>query len=457
MSRKFSSHFAHLSACLLATSLTLVIPGSAAHAQFMGGEMTRPSGGMGGGHMSEGMHSGGGGAAIGFGVGLAIGMTTAAIQQQEDSKGRSTKKQSTDAGLALSTTDDNRISGTKQPKRLAKRGGNDNNGQDAGKKPKNDGKEEKQTRTDDHPQTPEGPPNGNTPKTPEGGKKGDGQGTSDKPAAQAGDPPATTGKRHLSIIHEDKPGTEDASNKIDCGDHAGRVTVRTGVDIHWNSIAEHGKEKQQGNMIAIKYEGTNCDDCMWVQFVWSEALIKKGDEVTRKPLKYEASTGKVLDTTMDPTKPNWMLDSGQPFGLAYSGTSNVDASSDVIYDKTGWPFDGWLDPQTNEYYGFDQEKGEKEITLEWRDHFETFLMCKGKVCAKVSWNTTWIRSWEHPDDDGNGPKYSGIEISTKASLSDGQQKAIADKFLQDAQKITSNAAASAASTDQPKQADAGPK
>lgn len=409
--------------------------------------------------MSGGMahRSGGGDAAIGFGVGLAIGMTTAAIQQ-ETSKGRETKKQSSEPGPALSMDNDNRISTSRQPKRQARLG--DDNVPNAGKKPEEKRKEEKQAKAGDDPKTPAGgaTPNGDKAKTPDAGKTVDDKGTPDKPTTQSGDPPpATTGKRHLSIIREDKPGTEEALNKIDCNDHAGKITVRTGVDIHWNSIAENGKFKEQSNMIAIKYEGTNCDDCMWVQFLWSEALIKKGDEVTRKALKFKSSSGHVLDTTTDPEKPNWAVDSGQPFGLAYSGTSNVDAKSDVIYDKTGWPFDTWVDPQTNEYYGFDQEKGEKEITLEWRDHFETFLICKGKVCAKVSWNTVWIRSWEHPDDDGNGPKYSGIEISTKASLSEGQSKAIAGKFLDDAQKITNDAAASAAATEQAKQANAAPK
>jgi len=213
-------------------------------------------------------------------------------------------------------------------------------------------------------------------------------------------------RKHLTSVQVNDEGKEVETKLIDCGGHKGKVSVHDGVAL--TPLDENGKPqkgaKVENGYISISYSGTACDDCLMVQFVWREIVLTwKGDRVTRLEGKVRSS-GQDFDLTADPEHPVYKLDSAAPIDPSYEalGKANIDDNSLTIFDKPG---------TANEMANFQKSKYEGEIIqVDAIAHFDTFLVCDGDVCAKVSWSIS--DTWTLKDDTTTAPKYAVAPIST---------------------------------------------
>jgi hypothetical protein len=269
-------------------------------------------------------------------------------------------------------------------------------------------------------------------------KKGQGNPQDKKPSAPQPTPTDTTTtnetdkdriptKRHLSIISVTNNGTEQAKTEIDCNGHTGTISVSTDLDIEWPRLADNRMQYRK-NEISIGYRGTNCDDCMWVQFLWSEAKVtdKDGKVIAIGDITLQTPAGP-MQVTDDPTHRKYSVDSG-PDSPAFEAIapSNVDANSNVIFDRTTSPLDIDSDDPFSKY-----KQDRRTAKIEWIDHFETFLVCRGVFCAKVTWNDsyTWELGAQNPDAS-TVPHYFGIKITTNEKPDAGELAVYTNKLAQ---------------------------
>jgi hypothetical protein len=236
-------------------------------------------------------------------------------------------------------------------------------------------------------------------------------------------------KRHLSIVHVDTslltvPGTD-----IDCGGHKGKIVVHTGVNIHWDrkdahpEMTESDPKTSKGD-ISISYQGSGCDDCVWVQFVWTEVSAQvAGEKALRRGEGRITTTSGSYDLTTDPDHPNYNVDSASKETPAYeaTGTSNVDANSSTIFDLTGNPF---VDQDGNIFPAFPfNDMSQNYQTITWIDHLDTFLVCNGQVCGKVSWQVTYTWHAGQPQTV-TGPDVSVTSVSPNGKPNIAQYQAL---------------------------------
>jgi hypothetical protein len=378
--------------------------------------MDRPIPGL--GRMPEGPHGarmdhGGGmgpGMGMGMGIGLGVGIIGSAVihaGESQPSIGQKTDPDNPKGGFKRGRKDDSR--------HAARAGG----GQE-----KPDNKKQADARQDN--KKPDNKPGDDKP----GANKPPETQSGDKtPATKTADADPGPKKRHLSIIHVDDPGKEEGDPfAIDCSGHTGKISVHTGVEITWKPIDPRASGHQT-DMISIGYKGTNCDDCMWVQTLWSEARAYKDakkKDFERVKTKMNTKAG-LMDLTTDPDHPNYIIDSGSRLNPAYesAGTSNVDAESNVIFDRTSAPWDLTFYDEDNNPYGMVKTQQDNTVEkIEYIDHFATYLVCKGQVCAKVSWTATYTythEKWKPADDI---PVYSGISISATDKPTSGEYEAL---------------------------------
>jgi hypothetical protein len=231
--------------------------------------------------------------------------------------------------------------------------------------------------------------------------------------------------RGTEIVQVDGIDDEDHV-PIDCDGHKGNIVVQTGVKIHWNRLAD-GAPQERKNNIAIGYIGSRCDDCVWVQFVGTEVVEKEigKDETTRAEGRIDATGG-----SYDPDHPAYNVDSASKTTPVYeaTGTSNVGESSDTMFDLPGNPFQPAEDDPVILPFPVNQNNiFPNPETVTWTDHFDTFLVCNGEVCAKVSWDVSYV--WHGGDTPTvTGPTFSKPTTTPNAKPNAGQYQALADKY-----------------------------
>jgi hypothetical protein len=216
----------------------------------------------------------------------------------------------------------------------------------------------------------------------------------------------------------DDGGTQKKSVPIKCGDHEGTVSVNTGVKLTETVKGVIAPEIEQtiitkyGNAIGLTYKGTNCADCKWLQFVWREVLATdaKGEAPVRG--KMPTSAG-LLPLTTNPAAPSYAVDSGSKTDPSYgaTGISTTTADSQNMYDQPGPGFPPNL------------QKDATITKLRSLAHFDAFLVCGGKVCAKVTWTVSW--TWTPGPGGGTttGPTYDVPDPDTSgAKPNDAQMK-----------------------------------
>jgi hypothetical protein len=212
---------------------------------------------------------------------------------------------------------------------------------------------------------------------------------------------------------------------IDCNGHKGDVDVATGVQITNNNTDE-----RKDNYISITYFGDEkCDDCIWVQFFWTQIKVWRKDQ--KEPTLPKVTTvptsgagAHELTPIGKENTPNWGADSSSKDGPAYNGAAIQNENQDTMFDRPGSPF--------GVAKILDDELQDPKVTkMESTAHFETFLICDGKVCAKVSWTATY--TWTPGENVGDEPKVSGPTynvptVSKDAKLGDDQSKALNAKY-----------------------------
>lgn len=249
--------------------------------------------------------------------------------------------------------------------------------------------------------------------------------------------------------------TDQASKEgFDCGEIKGSIKVKSGpIDVKYSN----GTTQPLQNAISITYTGKNCADCVWVQFIWRKIVVtfNDGTKDVEKVLDGKAKVpysdpkgGKEQEysyelTTDERKDPKWNVDSPHygtdPTYSANKGciqasecpTTNLVAdfpTSLFGYNKKSWKL-------ISSYTLSDASEKNLENATKVRAllHAETFLVCKGKVCAKVSWNASWSIDVKkdgtiNPTYFPVNPVYSDATIDPGAKPTDAQMTALNDQF-----------------------------
>jgi hypothetical protein len=190
------------------------------------------------------------------------------------------------------------------------------------------------------------------------------------------------------------PGITVHTGKVDTTTQKGTITVRTDVTMTG--------QRDNENWIAITYTGADSNCCCWIQFLWSELIIYKGDQSAWKAGTEHSTTGDYPLTT-DPAHPQWHVDSTSatdPCDDENGGISRTDGSI-TLYDRPGPNFSA-----------LDGERSDPAVTrIVSIDHFDDFLVCDGQVVSEFSWSSTYV--WT-PAQGTTGPYYLDSALPPRA-------------------------------------------
>jgi hypothetical protein len=219
-------------------------------------------------------------------------------------------------------------------------------------------------------------------------------------------------------------GDEAHTNEIDCDGHAGTVVVRENVRYRWrcrrgDEVIRRSAERHPS--ISLGYTGTGSDDCCWLQFIWSEIIITKVDadenETSDRMESRIRTTGGSYDLTTDPDNPNYNVDSASEDNPCYDarGARNRNDDSITIYDR----------PASSNPLAREERRDATVTKIESKDHFDSYLVCDGQVCYKISWTVTYTlsrrddRTWgeeegqvytiDEPDTSGERPNEAQMD------------------------------------------------
>jgi hypothetical protein len=198
------------------------------------------------------------------------------------------------------------------------------------------------------------------------------------------------------------PGVVEVTQAIDCSDHVGTVEVHKAVT-----------EGVHSNLISIGYTGTKCNECHWYQFVWREIIVHTKDGHAKAKTGHVNTTGGGYDLTSDVTKPNWNPDSASPTDPEYeaAGLAKRTPNSDTIFDAPSAAIDAFAGA----------EKANPNVTMiNSLMHGESFLVCGGKVCARVIWSVAY--TWTRADGHTSGPEYTALPVDTSGNPPNSDQK-----------------------------------
>lgn len=202
-------------------------------------------------------------------------------------------------------------------------------------------------------------------------------------------------------IQIDNPGTTDKTGKTKCPGHVGDVTAAVGVQSHVTvtmnpkPAVEVEQTVRFKNMLSLAYKGQGCAACKWYQFVWREKLITHTGKPEAPATGPVSTSGGSYNYTDNPAQPNYNADAGA-HDPAYEGDDGAalrTPDSTTIYDQPSSSFT-------------EAEKADGTIaSMREIAHFNAFLICAKKVCAKISWTVTY--TWSPGPGGGTeaGPKY----------------------------------------------------
>jgi hypothetical protein len=261
---------------------------------------------------------------------------------------------------------------------------------------------------------------------------------------------------NLSLADDEKPHfptvesivqQSDLASKenFDCGEGKASIKVKHGpIAIKLSN----GTTAALPDPIIITYSGSNCSDCVWIQFIWRKVIVTLKDATTSvdKTLSGKAvvpyldpKTGKEISAKYDLTSdeisdPKWTTDSPKygkdPTFSAKKGCLQAsDCPTANIVADTPSPLFGYY-KSTSELassYELDaaSEKFLSQATMvRALFHADTYLVCKGKVCAKVSWNAKWSYEVNKGKVDKNKfsviPEYYDVSIDAGAKPTTAQ-------------------------------------
>jgi hypothetical protein len=218
-------------------------------------------------------------------------------------------------------------------------------------------------------------------------------------------------------------GNDVPSKEIDCNGHKGIIDVSTDV-----TLTPTEGEAESEHHISISYADDNnkCDDCFWVQFIWREIVIIKKGKKNRKSATIHTTGGTYpLTDDRDPEHPNYNSDSAMKNwpGYEWNGPANVDEQRDTMFDR---PSSG-IDPKQKDNIVAEDQKDNGAENIVSKAHFDTFLVCGGKVCARVTWSVLY--EWTSDEKDKlKGPTYGDVNIDPKGVPNTEQYRALVEKY-----------------------------
>lgn len=157
----------------------------------------------------------------------------------------------------------------------------------------------------------------------------------------------------------------------------GAVEVRTGEDLETDGGAAIA------NRIALEYSGALSADSRWLQFVWFELVATLPDGTEVRTSDTVSTTSGVKPFTVDPTAPEWSVDSGSTTDPFYDarGRNIRTSSSTTIFDAPGG---GSVTPLAAALYAAQPTA----TAVRFRAHFETFLIQNRRAAYRVTYSAT---------------------------------------------------------------------
>jgi hypothetical protein len=273
----------------------------------------------------------------------------------------------------------------------------------------------------------------------------------------------------------------EATDRFDCHGRKGTITVSRNVTVNpIPSMPKLAKAEAEGKPLeplyepldqqfSIKYTGTPCGNCRWLQLYWEEELIKRDESgeftnIEQDPklrLSSKASKQWYVDSVSKDVEdiyvgygadrrvfeePAYCIDK-YSMGLRVlcvpgekDGTEQIfdrpRAGSETIFGKIARQ-----DVQSSSPYA-------GVVRIKYVVHFETYLVCGPKagpkdICGKVCWKSTfewssgmgrleldttkWARTYELEKDAGCGSD-GHIQTDGDLSLNEDQKKTLRDNY-----------------------------
>lgn len=257
---------------------------------------------------------------------------------------------------------------------------------------------------------------------------------------------------------------------IDCHGHKGKITVEKNVTLKpIPSAPKLAKLKAEGSKVdptaektgqfSIKYTGTPCEDCRWIQFFWEEVLIKregKSEFEELPPVQHnDPKDDRVLSSS---SKKDWSVDSMAAivyvgFGADYKALEKNPAycienfslglreycepgkdGTEQIFDRPSLSnrsvFSRIIRQIKVETDGEDAEYEVPNVAdviqIKQIIHFETYLICAQEICAKVCWqaNFEWTKGMDEKPTENLSLDDCKIETTGVIDLNPDQKLAL---------------------------------
>ena len=301
-------------------------------------------------------------------------------------------------------------------------------------------------------------------------------GTPATPTAPPGSRPPNT----CSIV--EGTGQElETTDEFNCHGRKGKITVAKDVTVRpIPSAPKLAKTRAEGKpegalsepldkQFSIKYSGTSCDNCRWVQFFWEEDLVKSREEdefqnITDDPESFLSSNSDKswrVDAVSPATEATYISFGANPevfknpayciekyaLGLREECGPNNKDGTEQIFDRPRPGTSTVFGRIARHNYGDDFAHADV-VRIKYVIHFETFLVCgpgdgPKDVCAKVCWKGTfewhnglgildadpnkWERTYELEKNAGCG-KDGHIQTEGNIGLNAPQKTALSTRY-----------------------------
>lgn len=178
------------------------------------------------------------------------------------------------------------------------------------------------------------------------------------------------------------PAKDIGGGQAVAGPVTGTVVARTGVE-YTKGPAQN--RKTVSDAISLSYFGANAGQVRIVQIFWREVLVTSGGQTKAVSVEFDSTAGKYQSTT-DPNKPNYVVDSASKSPLYLSTGQGGYTSGKVMYTLDR-PSDFAAVVHDKDY------KNDATVTkIVTVGHYDWFVYYQGKPIYKVSWTST--ATWE---------------------------------------------------------------
>ena len=223
---------------------------------------------------------------------------------------------------------------------------------------------------------------------------------------------------------------------VSCGDVSGQIIVYVGSDFWTSYPSPNGTDPplllRRPNGVSLAFESPSGSEtsCCWLQFAWVEATYS--GTPNGRPRSDNVSLDWAIPTpsgdihmTMPGAPPNLFVDSANPRDET---NACYDPGGASLPRRIGNPSTTILDMPAAPVSTIADSLGRSNIRVHEVNtiqHFESYLVCGGDVCAKVEWSTRY--RWT-PENGTQGPSHRVRSEESPATLSDEHRRVLASNF-----------------------------